>query len=190
MTKKFTLSKKTNTMFYYPKSLNDLRQILVDKYKEQGPGTEQKPIDLNDIDLHDIDTFYDESLIQGIFEGMEFEYIDISNWDVSNVKSMQYMFLDCNKLKSIGDISNWDVSGVKSMFAMFDKCEQLTSIGDLSGWIVTNVEDISRMFFRCYKLHSVGDISEWNIESLLGWKTMEDAFAYSGIKNTPKWYYK
>ena len=44
---------------------------------------------------------------------------DLSNWDVSKVKDMCYMFYDCDQLKSVGDLSNWDVSNVKYMFCMF-----------------------------------------------------------------------
>ena len=42
---------------------------------------------------------------------------DISNWDVSNVKDMMYMFCDS---KFNGDISNWNVSNVVDMSYMFN----------------------------------------------------------------------
>ena len=42
---------------------------------------------------------------------------DISNWDVSNVYSMYYMFYHS---KFNGDISNWNVSNVKNMELMFN----------------------------------------------------------------------
>ena len=40
------------------------------------------------------------------FEGMfqecdELEYLDLSNFDTSNVTNMSYMFNECNKLKQI-----------------------------------------------------------------------------------------
>ena len=49
-----------------------------------------------------IDMFYDSN-----FNG------DISSWDVSNVKNMNYMF---KKSKFNGDISNWDLTNIKDDF--------------------------------------------------------------------------
>ena len=45
---------------------------------------------------------------------------DISNWDVSNVTNMDFMFYNCIELDS--DISQWDVSNVTSNDDMFYKC--------------------------------------------------------------------
>ena len=42
---------------------------------------------------------------------------DISNWDVSSVVDMNYMFYSANAFN--GDISNWDVSSVVTMSHMF-----------------------------------------------------------------------
>ena len=99
------------------KSWDELRKIIEERYKEQGPGTEQKPIYFNDIDVSNINSFYNGSI--GIFEGPRFKYIDISYWDVSKVEDMYSMFYNCEKLKSVGDLSNWDVSSVKDMNLMF-----------------------------------------------------------------------
>ena len=77
-----------NAYIYFPKTFKELRNIIKQRYKEQGPGTKQKPIDFNDIDISNIDSFYNVNINEGIFEGTEFEYIDISDWDVSKVKDM------------------------------------------------------------------------------------------------------
>jgi surface protein len=45
---------------------------------------------------------------------------DISGWDVSNVKDMDYMFYLARKFN--GDISNWDVSNVEHMRDIFYSC--------------------------------------------------------------------
>ena len=44
---------------------------------------------------------------------------DISEWDVSNVKNMAWMFASSAFNQ---DISNWDVSNVLYMNNMFDDC--------------------------------------------------------------------
>ena len=49
--------------------------------------------------------------------------IDISNWDVSNVKDMTCMFSECISFNC--DLSKWNVSNVKDMDKMFDDCISL-----------------------------------------------------------------
>ena len=101
------------------KSFDELRKIIEDRYDTLGEGTEQKPIDFNDIDVSNIDSFYSRNIDKGIFEGIKFKYIDISDWDVSNVTNMVAMFFRCEKLESVGDISEWDVSNVTDMGLCF-----------------------------------------------------------------------
>ena len=76
------------------------------------------------------------------------EYIDVTNWDVSNVKTMKEMFYGCYSLKQIKGIENWDVSNVKDMHGMFYHCENLDQL-DLTNWDVSNVEYMYNMFYEC-----------------------------------------
>ena len=131
-----------------PKSFDELRKIIEDRYDKLGPGTEQKPIDFNDIDVSNLDSFCNEKN-NGIFESINFKYIDISDWDVSNVRTMSYMFAYCKELKSVGDISYWNVSNVTNMWGMFYHCEKLKSVGDISKWDVSNVIHSTCMFKKC-----------------------------------------
>ena len=128
------------------KSFDELRKIIEDRYKKLGPGTEQNPIDFNDIDVSNLQYFYNNE-DKGIFEYTKFKYIDISGWDVSNIKSMRGMFFMCKELKSVGDISEWDVSNVTSMTSMFDGCILFNQ--DLSKWNVSKVRWYSYMFDGC-----------------------------------------
>ena len=130
------------------KSFNDLRKIIVDRYIKLGPGTKQNPIDFNDIDVSNLDSFCNDKGI-GLFSRTKFKYIDISDWDVSNIKSMQCMFLMSNQLKSVGDLSNWDVSSVTDMSYMFCECKKLESVGDISYWNVSKVTNMYCMFNWC-----------------------------------------
>ena len=78
-----------------PKTFDELRKIIEDRYDKLGEGTEQKPIDFNDIDVSNLDSFYDKNagkFGKGLFENIQFKYIDISYWDVSNIESMKQMF--------------------------------------------------------------------------------------------------
>ena len=141
-----------------PTSWEELRKIMEDRYNKLGPGTKQKPIDFNDIDVSNIDSFYNKDTNNGIFDETKFEYIDISDWDVSNVEDMRNMFF---------------------------KCEHLQSVGDLFAWNVSNVKYMSRMFYYCKQLKSVGDLSNWNVSKV---NYMNNMFKDSGIINIPKWY--
>ena len=77
------------------KSFDELRKIIEDRYDKLGPGTKRKPIDFNDIDVSNLDSFYSNDFYnndRGLFSRTRFKYIDISDWDVSNITNMSYMF--------------------------------------------------------------------------------------------------
>ena len=160
LSEKLVINKNYNPYTCAPKSFDELKKIIKERYNKLGPGTEKNPINFNDVDVIGMTTFYDDSSSKGIFYDTKFEYIDISEWDVSSVEDMSYMFFHCTKLKSVGDLSNWNVSKVENMRWMFGVCEQLKSVGDLSNWDVSNVKNMNGMFFNCK------------------------------IKNTPGWYRK
>ena len=145
-----------------PNSFDELRKIIKYRYNKLGPGTEQNPIDFNDIDVSNIDSFYNYNKDKGIFDGMHFKYIDISGWNVSNAESMQYMFFECSELKSVGDISSWDVSKVTNMNSMFYRCKKFNQ--DISGWDVSKVSDMSYMFGYCESFNK--NISSWDVSSV------------------------
>ena len=145
-----------------PKSFDELRKIIEDRYDKLGAGTKQNPIDFNDIDVSNLDSFCDRNM--GIFEETKFKHINISDWDVSNIKSMQSMFYGCEELESTGDLSNWDVSNVTNMWSMFFRCKKLESVGDISGWDVSKVINMSYMFAFCKKFNQ--DISNWDVSKV------------------------
>ena len=90
--------------------------------------------------MFNANTIWDEgNLIFEDFNG------DISQWDVSNVKNMKYMFNYCEHFNC--DISGWDVSNVTNMDSMFVNCEKFNQ--DLSKWDVSNVEDMTCTFNFC-----------------------------------------
>ena len=145
-----------------PKSFDELRKIIEDRYDKLGPGTKENPIDFNDIDVSNLDSFSNYKG-KGIFEETQFKYIDISDWDVSNVTNMSYMFYVCKELKSVGDISKWDVSKVINMSFMFTGCKKFNQ--DISKWDVSSVTDMSYMFYGCENFNQ--DISGWDISKVL-----------------------
>ena len=160
------------------KSFDELRKIIEDRYKKLGPGTEQNPIDFNDIDVSNIDSLCNEKN-KGIFKYTYFKYIDISYWDVSSVTDMSCMFWGCLELKSVGYLSYWDVSNVKSTCNMFFGCKELESVGDISKWDVSNVMSMRRMFYECKSFNQ--DISNWDVSKVTNMNGM-----FSGCKSFNK----
>ena len=178
---KLIINKDYNDNMIVVKSFEELRKIIEDRYDKLGPGTKRNPIDFNDIDVSNIDSFYSSNRDMGIFQKINFKYIDISDWDVSNVRTMNYMFAYCKELKSVGDISYWDVSNVTNMSFMFFMCVNLKSIGDLSKWDVSNVTNMKGMFRYCKSFNQ--NISNWNVS---GVTDMGDIFYKCPIKDEYK----
>lgn len=100
-----------------PQNWSDLKRILQERRITQGVGTESNPIDLNDIDVSNVNN------MSMLFTGRtQFSYIDISEWDMSNVTNTMGMFMGCKLLMSLGDISGWDISNIENMKDMFKQC--------------------------------------------------------------------
>ena len=127
------INKDIKNYNYHPKTNGELIKIVDQLIKERG----------NDANLNDIDTS-EITDMDGIFEGSNFNG-DISNWDVSNVKDMEWMFGNSEFTGENGDISNWDVSNVKIMNCMFYKSK---FDGDISKWNVSKVINMNHMFYE------------------------------------------
>ena len=93
---------------YFPKTRKELKDIILQRIKEEG-----NEVDLNDIDTSKITDMSD------LFEDLEFNG-NISEWDVSNVKDMCYMFFGQKSFNQ--DISRWDVSNAKYSRSIFANC--------------------------------------------------------------------
>merc|ERR1711998_652807 len=67
---------------------------------------------------------------------------DLSQWDVSKVTDMSFMFSLASKFN--GDLSKWDVSKVIDMSSMFYDASNFN--GDLRKWDVSKVQTKVDMF--------------------------------------------
>ena len=90
---------------YFPKTKEELKDILKELIKERG----------NEGDFNDIDTSKITDMSE-LFDGIEEFNGNISNWDVSNCEFMNMMF---KKSVFNQDISKWDVSRVKNFRGIF-----------------------------------------------------------------------
>ena len=161
-------NKQSNNNYkYFPKTKEELKDIIKKRIKQEG-----NEVDLNDIDVSEI-TDMSNLFVETNFNG------DISSWDVSNVKNMNAMFYGCESFNQ--DISSWDVSNVTDMRYMFGWCEDFNQ--DISNWDVSNVTDMYAMFYKCSKFNQ--DISNWDVSNV---KVMDYIFNDCPIeeKHKPK----
>ena len=172
---KDTFKKSSRPVYkYFPKTCPELRELIYKLAKER---KDNDVIDLNDIDTSQIKDM--SKLFYSWLSAFEYEEqadfvfrkIDISKWDVSNVKYMTMMFCNCYELESVGDISGWDISNVKNMEGMFSNCRKISYISDLSGWNVSQVKNMKNMFSYCMRLKSTGNLDNWNVSNVnnMGW---------------------
>ena len=50
-----------------------------------------------------------------LFDGCQSSYIEISNFNTSNIIDMSYFFNNCKNLKELPNIANWDISKVENV---------------------------------------------------------------------------
>lgn len=92
--------------------------------------------------------------------------LDLSGWDVSNVKSFRKLFGIYNRdgiLKKL-NLSNWDTRNAQDMYNMFSSSSsyvfKILEL-DISGWNVTNLSNMDGVF---YSLKTpVIDLSSWDL---------------------------
>ena len=166
-----------DSVLYHPKSKDELIEAIINCL-------ENKIYDLNCIDtskITDMSRLFDMATLATAANPLKkyrnhLDKIDISKWDVSNVKYMDYMFFGSN---FNGNISKWDVSNVTKMYGMF---EESKFNQDISKWDVSNVTDMSSMF---NKSNFNRDISKWDVSNV---KYMDYMFFGSNFNgNISKW---
>ena len=89
-----------------------------------------------------------------MFEYMtRIKFLDIDDLCADKVTDMSYMFYNTgfNSISFATDLTEWDVSNVTTMEGMFRDCANdaiYFIIGDLSGWDTRNVTNMSYMFYN------------------------------------------
>ena len=119
--------------------------------------------------------------MQFMFDGYENFNCDLSKWDVSNVENMKGMFSWCIKFNC--DLSKWNVNNVTNMDFMFDNCKNFDC--NLSNWDVHNVISMKYMFANCVNFKAEG-IEKWNINKVINMDFMFDNCMK--LKKIPSWY--
>ena len=89
--------------------------------------------------------------------------------NTSNVRYMNSMFKNCEKLTSL-NLGSFDTNNVTAMNSMFCACESLTSL-DLSSFDTSNVTNMYNMFYYCKSLKLL-DISSFNTSNVTNMSSM------------------
>ena len=179
-----------NAHDYSPETKEELIKVISDLVIKQKGGTDKKPVNLNDIDVYSLDDL--SYVFNDVNENVKksnckMHVIDISKWDVSNIKSFDHMFLYCKNLKYVGDLSEWDMKSAEHLEYMFDGCKRLKTIGDISKWNVENVTNCNAMFRNCETLEGI-DIDNWEskLNNNLGSQNCRKMTNGTKLK-APKW---
>ena len=98
---------------------------------------------------------------------------DIGGWNVSNVTNMTSMFYEASNFNQ--DIGSWDVSGVTDMEGMFGFSDAFNQ--DIGSWDVSSVTNMTSMFSGTITFNQ--DIGNWDVSSVTNMQNMfgnTDAF--------------
>ena len=115
--------------------------------------------------------------LSGMFSGCSsLKKLDLSKWDVSNVKYNSMLFAECKELKEIKGLDKWNTNMFYACGLMFKKCSSLETL-DLSNWKMGKVQSTNEMFYDCYNLTTIGDVSNWDVSNV---KDMQSMFYNCG----------
>ena len=103
----------------------------------------------------------------------------ISEWDVSNVRSMFQCFRGCSNFND--DVTGWDVSNLRSSFRLFMSTPFNRNLGN---WNMSNNQFFNSMFNGASSFNNGGSpsINNWNTSNVLG---IEEMFRGASSFNQP-----
>ncbi|MBT1418638.1 BspA family leucine-rich repeat surface protein [Mycoplasma bovis] len=101
------------------------------------------------------------------FKNLNLEKVlNLDEWDVSNVESMELMFYDAKEFNQ--DISKWNTKNVKNMLSLFAGAEKFNQ--PLNSWNVSNVSQMSEMFHDAKKFNQ--DLDKWDVSNVVDMESM------------------
>ena len=89
--------------------------------------------------------------------------IDLSSFNVINIKNTSYMFYNCSNLTNI-NLSSLNAENVTDLSYMFHSCSNLINI-DLSSFIIKKAINLQNMFSLCINLKSI-NLSFFNTDNV------------------------
>ena len=139
----------------------DLRKIVISNYINNGVLVNTPKLKKLSAKWWKLpENFYD--WISRYWGNSSIEEIDVSNWDLSQTKVLDWLFWD-SKVKVIKWLDTWDTSNVTVMSELFSNCSNLTWL-DLSTWDTSNVTTMGAMFSWCNSLENL-NLDNWKINN-------------------------
>ena len=116
-----------------------------------------------------------------MFQGCsELEYLDLSNFNTSNVIDMTCIFNGCKKLLVINGIDNFNTIKVITMEGIFQECNNLKYL-DFSNFNTSNTFNMVGMFNQYHKLKEIKGINIF-----ITAKTLDIHSMFSGCNDLEK----
>ncbi|HOH87245.1 BspA family leucine-rich repeat surface protein, partial [Ruminococcus sp.] len=100
--------------------------------------------------------------MQNLFNGCtSLQFPHVEALDTSGINSAYAMFRNCSSLESVWlNLNNFDTSNIVSFSQMFDGCSMLTSI-NLSSFDTSSLTDTRYMFRNCFALKRITVSDKW-----------------------------
>lgn len=138
-------------------------------FMTQGFFANYYPIDITEV-VKDWNTSHVTNMA-GLFGGYyPTQTVDLSNWDVSNVTTLDAAFNDGNI--EIANMVNWDVSSLQTM-AYFAQMNYYFN-DDVSNWDVSNVTNMAGAFAWAYSFSQ--PIGKWDVSNV---ENMDEMLSFS-----------
>lgn len=113
--------------------------------------------------------------------------VNMNNWDTSAIQNASFVFYKCSSLKSV-DLTNWRLENAETLEALFYDCPNLTYVGDWSDWGVSSkMTNLRLLFYKCPQVTSIGDLSGWDVSSVTTFKSTFNGAAGLTSLNLKNW---
>ena len=99
------------------------------------------------------------------------EFLDLSDFDTSNVITLKGIFKGCESLKSIKGLNNFNTKNVLDFSEMFSSCSSLTSL-DVSNFNTSKANDLSFMFNKCINLKEFKGLDKLETNNVVNFSGM------------------
>lgn len=158
---------KNKRFIYKPESLKELKKLI----KEKLENSKNNILDLTDIDvsnLTSLENMTSYTYLDVVNNKTNIDTIDVSGWDVSNIKNFKRVFCSrlCNRITTIIGLDDWDISNGESFREFFSNCWNLKEFDGVENFkFGKNCNDISYFFASCQSITNI-DLSEWDVSNI------------------------
>ncbi len=121
-----------------------------------------------DVTATDIPDLSQVTNMSGMFSNCEnlVGNASFNSWDVSNVETMDFMFVDATNFNQ--PLNNWNVAAVKSLSGMFIDASNFNQ--NINNWNVGAVENMELMFLEATSFNS--PLNNWNVSNVTNMQSM------------------